>query len=986
MRWLGVLVAAALFLAAVAVATATWLLATDGGMQLLAGQLSKRIVELEIEGVQGNLLRGVHIDSLSYRGVTRVELHALAFELDLWPLIDLQGLHVERFSSDRMSIQSPPVVSAPPQSLRLDELRLPSLPLPVYLYDATIEQFAYEAVVLSDIHLAGAWTKAGLQISDLRLTREAISIDGRVALASVQNQPLHVDLAMTWFMDEQRGRLTAQGPITQPTVRHRFNGPTPTPILSEGRVFLGEWPALKAELTHAVSDPRIALSTQISGTDSRWRIAASGRVMDYPVSGVFDIDLGETLEIAVSQGILAEVLTVNGEASLGDTLRVQLNLASEDIAPLALGVSGDFVAAFEWVDGVAELDIKSQRLASDGFEILLAEATAKGSPQQFAFNTAWQGGRIDGVAYLAGEQTRVDIHRGAQLTYADFTVVSDGAFSVRRNGPLWSVTPHCWSGFGEICIDESELSETAVFMRGRLDNVRMAAVNELLPLTFAGESRLSGEWTWQGGSTAWQATTNLATHDLNFSVQERVFDWLPDMALTATVAPAAVSVQAIASQPGLSWQASMDADGWTPDSVVRGELHLEVDAATLPEMHPALRRFEGSILADADISGALNAPLVSARGTWRAGALQWLEPSLELSAIDLQWRADPDGWQLQGTAQSEQGGALSLQGSGDGYDLNANVEGDIASTGLTLQSDLWDVTAIPSAHVVASEGNVSFEGVAHIPKAKVTVKTLPSALPKPVADVRVRGRPDPVAAESPSRVQGNLKVSLGDDVRLDLLALAVRLQGEVVAQISGTEVVALHGELTVADGSLNASGQSLKVKEGRIVFSGDPTQPYVDLIATRDIKDYSPPLEVGLRISGRTDALKTSVYSMPAMNETRALSFLVLGRDFNEASEADSNLLLSAAISLGLMQSEGVVEQLRGVLGLDELAALAAEQNDVAIVAGKRITEDLYVRYSYNALSAVSALIIRYHLSDRWRLEATNDVNSSMDLLYEFSR
>jgi translocation and assembly module TamB len=74
------------------------------------------------------------------------------------------------------------------------------------------------------------------------------------------------------------------------------------------------------------------------------------------------------------------------------------------------------------------------------------------------------------------------------------------------------------------------------------------------------------------------------------------------------------------------------------------------------------------------------------------------------------------------------------------------------------------------------------------------------------------------------------------------------------------------------------------------------------------------------------------------------------------------------------------------VLGLDELAALAAEQNDVAIVAGKRITEDLYVRYSYNALSAVSALIIRYHLSDRWRLEATNDVNSSMDLLYEFSR
>jgi len=67
-------------------------------------------------------------------------------------------------------------------------------------------------------------------------------------------------------------------------------------------------------------------------------------------------------------------------------------------------------------------------------------------------------------------------------------------------------------------------------------------------------------------------------------------------------------------------------------------------------------------------------------------------------------------------------------------------------------------------------------------------------------------------------------------------------------------------------------------------------------------------------------------------------------------------------------------------------SALAAEQNDVAIVAGKRINKDLYVRYSYNALSAIGALIIRYHLTDRWRLDATNDASSSMDLLYEFSR
>ena len=139
MRWLGVLVALVLSVAAVSLATATWLLATDGGTQLLAGQLQKRIVELELEGVQGNLLRGVHIDSLRYRGAVLVELRGLGFELQMWPLIDLQALHIERFSSELISIQlpaapSPASESASGQSLRLDELRLPNLPLPIYLH------------------------------------------------------------------------------------------------------------------------------------------------------------------------------------------------------------------------------------------------------------------------------------------------------------------------------------------------------------------------------------------------------------------------------------------------------------------------------------------------------------------------------------------------------------------------------------------------------------------------------------------------------------------------------------------------------------------------------------------------------------------------------------------------------------------------------------------------------------------------------------
>ena len=217
------------------------------------------------------------------------------------------------------------------------------------------------------------------------------------------------------------------------------------------------------------------------------------------------------------------------------------------------------------------------------------------------------------------------------------------------------------------------------------------------------------------------------------------------------------------------------------------------------------------------------------------------------------------------------------------------------------------------------------------------------------------------------------------------MALKVRLSGAVVATISDGQITAIHGTLTVAEGSLEANGIKLNIQQGDIIFSGNPQTPFIDVIAARTLRSQSTPLRVGLRVTGIADQLNTQVYSDPPMNNLRALSYLALGRDFKESSARDNQQLMLAALSLGLSQSNGVIKQIRSRLGLDELSALSAEQNEFAIIAGKRINQDLYVRYSYNALSAVGALIIRYYLNERWRVEATNDINHSMDLLYEFA-
>jgi translocation and assembly module TamB len=145
-------------------------------------------------------------------------------------------------------------------------------------------------------------------------------------------------------------------------------------------------------------------------------------------------------------------------------------------------------------------------------------------------------------------------------------------------------------------------------------------------------------------------------------------------------------------------------------------------------------------------------------------------------------------------------------------------------------------------------------------------------------------------------------------------------------------------------------------------------------------------VKVGLHIRGNADRLTSSVFSEPAMAENRALAFLVLGRDIDEESKAESGQLLTAAINLGLSQSKSLTGQLQRISGLDELSAVAEAEDSFAIAAGKRIGKDLYLRYTYNTLSAVGAILISFDLTERWRLEALSGEDSAMDILYRIDR
>ena len=119
------------------------------------------------------------------------------------------------------------------------------------------------------------------------------------------------------------------------------------------------------------------------------------------------------------------------------------------------------------------------------------------------------------------------------------------------------------------------------------------------------------------------------------------------------------------------------------------------------------------------------------------------------------------------------------------------------------------------------------------------------------------------------------------------------------------------------------------------------------------------------------------------MAESDALSYLVLGRPLADATRSEGDDLMQSAIALGLRQAMPIASQIGRSMGLDEFGLDTDDTDGGAVMAGKQISRDLYVRYSYGIFNRLGALLLRYELNDRFSLEARSSQDQSLDLMYK---
>ena len=235
---------------------------------------------------------------------------------------------------------------------------------------------------------------------------------------------------------------------------------------------------------------------------------------------------------------------------------------------------------------------------------------------------------------------------------------------------------------------------------------------------------------------------------------------------------------------------------------------------------------------------------------------------------------------------------------------------------------------------------------------------------------------DAVEREEPTikNLDMDVTVVVGEDqVTFDAFGVTGDLEGTL--RIGNN--LDTRGTLRLVNGTYEKFGQELELRTARILFVGNPTQPYLSIEAVRTVDT----VVAGIRLSGPVQSPTTEVFSTPDMPQTDALSYIILGRA--PESRGDEGQMSGAAISLGLTQANKVTGKLGEEFGIDRLTLEAEGSGEqTSVVASGYLTEELSVRYGVGVFEPITTVAVRYDLGRYFYLEAASGLAASLDIFY----
>lgn len=420
------------------------------------------------------------------------------------------------------------------------------------------------------------------------------------------------------------------------------------------------------------------------------------------------------------------------------------------------------------------------------------------------------------------------------------------------------------------------------------------------------------------------------------------------------------------------------------DPSLRGNLTLEVpDIGIFRNFVPQVSELQGKVAGNLVFAGKATDPQITGNIDLTGGQVEVPAYATSLKDITLHIVSRAHNHiAIDGNIGTPQGaltakGDLSLQP----LTLNLNLDGENM---LVANSEKIRVVVTPHFVItMAPKEGIHIDGTVVIPEANIAIPDTRSAQ-QPSDDiviVRTGEKATPKEKTTPSLIYANIAVKLGDKVFYKDPNARIRLEGGITITMQPNSPIDAEGRISVASGVYELYGQELNIQRGWATFSGDVTQPSIDVLALRQVEN----VRAGAQVIGTPSNLRLTLTSDPAMPDTSILSYLLFGKAPDSAT--DSTALLQMAASIG---TKGFFpDDLAQKTGLDVF--------DVGIggvKAGKYLLKNIYVGLNSNFFTMVTRFLARYQITDRLSAEAYSqmqsggDANSGqtngVDLLYEF--
>lgn len=414
---------------------------------------------------------------------------------------------------------------------------------------------------------------------------------------------------------------------------------------------------------------------------------------------------------------------------------------------------------------------------------------------------------------------------------------------------------------------------------------------------------------------------------------------------------------------------------------------VAVDATLVNSFLSPGESAEGQWFGNLRFAGTLEEPLIYGRTGLFNAKLDSTKLPFEMLPSDIKLTFNGNSSTLEGLLKTPQG-EVTLNGSADWRTIGegkAIVTTKGSNLRVTLPPDIeFDLTTDVTCE--ASSDLIKLDGAISIPWAKVSVSKLPASAVDVSDDVVRLDRPraKKKAAGKPIPIESNLRIHIGDDVRVEAMGLKARLTGNLnVIQDNGT--LGLTGQISVPSGSFKAYGQDLLVRRGEFHFVGAVANPLLDLEAIRNPDRTADDVIAGIRVTGSVDSPQVAVFTDPAKSETEALSYLIRGEGLDPSGDSDNTMITSALINLGLSQGSHVFESLGDAVGISGLGFETEGVGDSSqLVVSGYVLPGLKVKYGVGIFDSLATLTLRYRVIPRLYVEAVSGVDQALDLLYSF--